>query len=504
MFFKRNTLGIIIHNGLLATVALAGGPAPSTVTPNLVVGYVDSSGVAHETTVVDNVTTITGKAPFSVEFLGYGSVSQQADSNTAEKAFWDLGFLFNYGENLGTTWSLTGLAKDTDRGIPVTAHTYTTVGTHQARMTCRDSAGNQAFVRVNVVVTDPGAGVDMTSGVIPTWVSGTTYNAPAGGTWGATNFSGLHDIIIRKTGAGADPVFGAVTLEGDAQTSGTQVRAAGIRFQNCDVAQVQWFGAGMSYCSFVGGRVRMVSLPYMMYYADQAAIGTAALAANTKIARGLFLQDTGELNDSGAGYVMIGDCRSLHFKNVYSRKTTSAQHNIRGTYRNSSFRHCLLNNSVAGSVSYWKFQGWMATLNLNLPTYRGDMDEWQDNDTVATGAGGRRLGLPCSHVAVVDSRMGLSGSDQPAANAGFGPENNDVDAAEGSEFAGFEHCSYVWTNQWYTLDLSGRYLGRRDVKLTDGAGAEINVAAGVNHPNRTPIGWEGPYFTTGTRPVVVP
>lgn len=508
MTLRAGDIGLLFMPGgpywvdLAATVT----PPPATgVVPNLVVGYVDSDGARHTTTVVDNVTTITGKAPFSVEFLGHGSVSEQADSDTADEAFWNLGFLFNYGENLGTTWSLSGLSRDTDRGIPVTAHTYTTVGTHQARMTCRDSAGNQSFIRVNVVVTDPGAGVNMTSGVIPTWVSGTTYNAPAGGTWGATNFGGLHDIIIRKTGAGADPVFGTVTLQGDAVTSGgAQTRAAGIRFVGCDVANVTFGSAGFDYCSFIDGRVRMLTLPYMTYYADQAAINGVDQAANTRMARGLFLQNTGELNDSGAGYVFIGDCRSMHLKNVYSRKTTTAQHNIRGTFKNSSFRHCLLNNSVSGSVSYWKFQGWPCTLNLNLPTYRGDVDPWPDNDTVATGSGGRRLGLACSHVAVVDCAMGLVGSDQPDANAGFGPENNDVDAAEGSEMAGFEYCNWYWPTNWYTIDLSGRGLGRRDCKLDAGAGADVSVAAGTNHPNRTPIGWEGPYYITGTRPVVIP
>jgi hypothetical protein len=202
--------------------------------------------------------------------------------------------------------------------------------------------------------------------------------------------------------------------------------------------------------------------------------------------------------------VLIGDMRGLHLKNVTSVKASAGNHNIRGTYAYSSFRHCLLNNTVAGSVSYWKFQGWECTLNVSLPTLKGTPDAWPSTDMVVTGVGGRRLGLPSSRVAVVDCHMGLTGSDQPDANAGFGPENNNAEPAQGCELAGFEYCNWFWPTSWYTIDLSGRALGRRDCKLDDGAGGDVSVAAGVNHPNRTPDGWDGPYYTTGTRPVVVP
>jgi len=482
-------------------------PPPGSVTPAMTVGYMDSSGNRQWTTVVDNVTTISGTAPFFVEFYGGDSVSGQSDSNTPEEAFWNLGFLMNYGESLGGNWSLSGRPRDTDRGIPVFGHTYTTAGTHQARLTCRDSAGNQAFIRVNVVVSAPGAGVDMTSGVLPTFADNTVYNAPAGGTWPAISgqLNGRRNIIIRKTGSGADPVFGTVTLDGRNEPNTTITRTGGIRFLNCDVAQITCGNVGFDYCAFVGGRVRQINLPPMLFSANEifAQSRTALQASNVRMIRGLMLQDTGTLDESpAAGYNMIGEGRGFHFKNVASIKTSTAQHNIRGVFAYSSFRHCLMRNTVAGSVSYWKFQGWGATNGSNTP------DEWQADDTVVNYAAGRVLGLPSTRVAIVDCQMSQAGDPNPSANAGFGPQNNLPESPEGCELSGFEYCNWAQTSNWFTIDLSGRNLGRRDCRLNLGAGGDVSVASGTNHTvfpaGRIPPGWGGPYYDSGTRPVPVP
>lgn len=487
----------------------AAAPAPpAAVTPALSVGYLDASGARQWTSIADGVTTISGIAPFAVTFYGGDSVSTATDADSALKAFNALGYLFNFGEALGGNWAGTGRPVDTERGGPVAGHVYTTAGTFQARLTCRDSAGNQAFVRVNVVVSAPGAGVDMTSGVIPAFASNTVYNAPAGGTWGniAGQLDGLQNVIIRKTGAGADPVFGTVTLDSRNEPNSAITRTRGVRFVGCDVARIEYGNVGFDYCAFVGGRVRALAMPDMGYAGDQIFAGgrTALQASNVRMARGLFLHNTGVLNDSGAGYVIIGGLRELHLRGITLEKTSAAQHNTRGLFAYSSFRNCVFNNTVTGSVSYLKLQGWDCTVGVSLPTLKGTPDPWPADDTVVNYAAGRRLGLPLSCVCVADCVMGLAGSDQPDANLGFGPENNNTEPAQGCERASLDHCTTVWADQWYTADLTGRYLAVRDYRLSNGAGALMNVAAGVNHPNRTPDGWAGPYYAAGSRPVVVP
>lgn len=501
MFLKLNAVGIIISSGMLATVPV---PDASNVTPVLYVGYVDTSGNRQWTSVLDNVTTITGVAPFAAELDGGSTVSTATDSDTADEAFQALGFLFNYGEAKGTTWSTTGRPFDTDRGGPISAHVWDTPGTYQVRMWARNAAGDQALIRFNVVVTDPGAGTNMTSGVIPTFASNTVYNAPAGGTWGniTSQLNGLHNVIIRKTGSGADPVFGTVSLDNRNEPNTAITRTRGVRFQNCDIANLTYGNVGFDCCAAVGGRVRVLTLQNMFYAADQVIVQgmTSQQAQNVRMARGLILQNTGSMGDSGGGYVLIGEIRGLHLKGVTLTKSSTGQHNTRGVFKNSSFRNCVFNNTASGSVSYLKLQGWEC-MNAGGDT----PDAWPDTDMVVTAAGGRRLGLPLSRVCIVDCVFGLSGSSQPTANIGIAPENNiGTDPDQGSELTSIDHCITVWTTQWYTVDLSGRYLACRDYKLNNGAGATLNFGAGTANMNRVPPEWDGPYYTTGTRPVPVP
>lgn len=505
MFLRIGNTGIILAAGMLASIVLGEEPPPAgAVTPALTVSYVDTSGNPQNTAVVDNVTTVTGAAPFFVSFNAYGFVSTVTDADTADKAFCTLEYLFEFGEARGTTWATTGRSTDTERGGPVCGYGYETPGTYQCRVWGRDSAGNQGYIRLNVVVTDPGAGTNMTSGVIPTFASNTVYNAPAGGTWGdiTSQLNGLHNVIIRKSGSGADPYFSSVSLDNRNEPNSAITRTSGVRFLNCDIGNLTYGNVGFDHCAAINGRVRMLTLQNMYSAADQLLVNnrTQQQCENVRMARGLLLQNTGELGDSGGGYVLIGEIRGLHLRGITSTKTSTGQHNTRGVFKESSFRNCVFNNTTAGSVSYLKFQGWECTAGPNVP------DAWPSTDMVVSGAGGRRLGLPLSMVCVSDCIMGLAGSDQPDANIGLGPENNiNGEPAQGCELSRIDHCVTPWTTQWYTVDLSGRYLACRDYRLNNGAGALLDVGENTAHTNRTPPGWDGPtYIGNALDAVVVP
>lgn len=509
MFLRIGNTGIILAAGMLASIVLGEEPPPAgAVTPALTASYVDTSGNPQNTAVVDNVTTVTGAAPFFVSFNAYGFVSTVADADTADKAFCTLEYLFEFGEARGTTWATTGRSTDTERGGPVCGYGYEVPGTYQCRVWGRDSAGNQGYIRLNVVVTDPGAGTNMTSGVIPAFADFTVYNAPAGGTWGdiTSQLNGKKGVIIRKSGSGADPYFSSVSLDNRNEPNSAITRTAGVRFLNCDIGNLTYGNVGFDHCAAINGRVRVLTLQNMYYAADQViAQGmTSQQAQNVRVARGLLLQNTGELGDSGGGYVLIGEIRGLHLRGISTRKTSAGQHNIRGVVKESSIRNCLIDNAVvtgeSRGVSYLKFQGWECTAGPNVP------DAWPSTDMVVSGAGGRRLGLPLSMLCVSDCIFGLATSVKPVANIGIGPENDlSSDPDQGCELARIDHCVTPWTDQWYTVDLSGRYLACRDYRLNNGAGALLDVGENTAHPNRTPPGWNGPtYVGAALDAVVVP
>lgn len=478
-----------------------GGSSPpaSGVFPVLTVRAVDATGARQELTVVDGVTTLTGVAPFFVEFLGYGSYSSDEACNTPDKGFWNLGFRTSFGSAIGGLWSNTLRWRGFDDGLPITAFGYEDVGTHQASLRVVAPSG-EATVRVNIVVTDGGAGVTLTPGVLPAFASGTVYNAPAGGTWpDITNqLDGLHNVVIRKTGEGADPYFPLVTLDNRNTADFEMTRSAGIRFHNCDVGNVQFGNAGFDSCAFVGGRVRGLAIPDYNYWADQliANESSALAASNVRLPRGLLLQDTGQMDDlQGYGYVVVGSGRGIHFRNMRFNKTTVNQHSVRGVFCESSVHDCEFNTTVS-SVSYIKLQG-------NDCTVADTPDPWPDSDMVVTATGTRRrLGLGLRLTVVSASIIGVTGSVQPTTFVSMGPENNvGAEPAQGVELSGFEFNVTAHPSAWYSCDLDGRYLGARANRYNLGDGAIWGVASGTNHPDRVPTSWEGPYFT-GSVPAV--
>ncbi len=513
----------MIRNGDSGLLFLAGGfqsvdlstPPSGAVTPVLEASYAIGA-TRYRTSVIDNVTTISGTAPFSVTFDAYGSVSTASDCDTALKGFVNLRFSYNFGEARGTTWGTTGLSTDTERGGAVAGYTFETPGTHQVILNIEDSAGNSQPIRVNFVISAPGSGVAMTSGVIPTFADNTVYDAPAGGTWGdiTSQLRGKVNVIIRKSGGGADPVFGTVTLDDRNEPTGTVTRTIGVRFLNCDVAKVTCGNLGFDYCSFVNGRVRAIELPTWYSAADQAvankATRTVEQGYNVRTPRGLFLQNTGDLGEpSGSDYVLFVDgLQELHLRGVTLTKDTVGQHNLRGVLRKSSIRNCIHRNIVAGTTSFNKLQGWDCTVGVSLPGQHGTPDAWPEDDTVVAFATGgdnkptRILGLPSSRVCWSDTIMGPSGSNQPTTNFGAGPENNNVEPAQGCELITVDYCYSDIATPWFQPSATGRFI-RFDYRYGGANGTQFTVSEGTDQPNRVPDGWNGPYYS-GRRPVPTP
>lgn len=492
-------------------------PPPSgAVTPALTLSYLDGDGVRHRTPVIDGVTTITGPAPFSVTFDAGGSLSTASDANTADLAFVNLKYLFNFGENRGTTWATTGRPTDTERGGPVAGYTFETVGTHQPAVQVTNSLGQQSTITCTVVVTALGAGTDMTPDVLPAFVNGGVYNAPAGGTWPniGSHLNGLHNVTIRKVGSGADPYFPEVNLESRNEPDGTVTRTRGIRFLGCDVGKVTCGNLGFDYCSFTNGWVRCVELPTWYSAAEQAYSNrdtrTPDQGRNVRTPRGLFLQSTGVLGQpAGSDYVMFVDgLQELHLRGVTLRKTTGGQHILRGVLYRSSIRNCIEEATGETPTSINKLQGWDCTLGLSLPSNTGTPDEWPEDDTVvafnpvAPGGDGkpnRMLGLPSWMVCWSDCILGPAGTSQPTTNFGVGPENNIPDQpAQGAGRIAVDHCYSGFTTPWYEPSATGKAI-RFDYRYGGPDGTQFTVAEGTHQPLRVPAGWDGPYFT-GVRP----
>lgn len=343
-------------------------PPPGSVVPALEVEYVDGSGVRHTTAVVDGVTTISGVAPLLVQFDASASravAAFDAQSTVTDAeiyAAWHAGFRLNYGEGSGTyTYPVgTSYPRNEDTGPPLFSHIYRSSGTHTARLKVRDALGNEATISFTVVVSAaPSAThIPVSAGSWPTWSNSTRYTLQAGGdyrSFGNLNTGGRHNIIIEKTGSGADPRIANFNPDGRSKfdaVSAAEYRAAHIRLINIDVESFSEGQRGFDYVGIIGGMVRSFSLgPQAFLWTE----GSDIVRSNVRINRGLFLEDTLIQNTSATnGFVIFGETKGFHARNTQFRHlvngpTTWLMLRLYGT--DHTFRNCFWYSEANGSGS---------------------------------------------------------------------------------------------------------------------------------------------------------
>jgi hypothetical protein len=316
------------------TFAAAPPPAPSgAVVPALEAEYVDGAGVRHTLAVVDGVTTISGVAPFLVQFKAAGTraptafAAQSAVTDPEIYAAWYVGNRMSYGEGSGTWTYPTGTShpRNEDTGPPEFAHIYRTAGTHTARLRVRDVLGNEATIACSVVVSAAPAAthIPVAAGAWPTWANNTRYTLQAGGdyrSFGNIDTGGRHNIIIEKTGSGADPRIGNFNPDGRSKFSAVaaaEYRAAHIRLVNIDVESFSEGQRGFDYVGIIGGLVRSMSLGAQAFFWTE---GSDIVRSNVRINRGLFLEDTVIQNTAATnGFVIFGETKGFHARNTQFR-----------------------------------------------------------------------------------------------------------------------------------------------------------------------------------------
>ena len=94
-------------------------------------------------------TRVTGVAPLAVLF----------DSTTTTAAsgvdtFRQITYSYNFGDDRGQTWAVSGLPKNTQTGGPVSAHVFDVAGTYTVKVRATDASGAYSDASVTVTVTN--------------------------------------------------------------------------------------------------------------------------------------------------------------------------------------------------------------------------------------------------------------------------------------------------------------------------------------------------------------
>lgn len=496
------------------------GGGSEDIFPHLEIEYVNTNGTRTRTEVESGVTSITCVAPCIVSFDATGTLSNASDGDTEPEAIYNIGYRFNFGEGIGGHWDYPAYAdvndrplKDEDVGPPITTYVYTVPGSYTARLRVRDSEDNEDTISFAVNISDPGAGVDISTGDgdWPDFQSDTVYNLDGDYTsFGPVDTTGLKNVVFRrKPGASSDPTIGAWVIESRQPNSSAAAnpltRSINIRMWNVNITgNITYAAIGVDYVGVIGGEMTGIDLdPSEAFYYNASDVTGEARLGNIRYSRGIVLWDCGEVTEQGNGYpVFASPIRAFHARNVVFNKTggSSGAHAFRGIFSHGSVRSSLMTNSAASS-SYIKIYG--DSVNATYPFGT----EWRSDDLVGHTTGTKTRYIYSTHKFFMSQiQLGRAGHTLPTSNVGCGPQSNSAGPDEPISMCGFEDMVWYETTNVSTGDqdaeMSGQYLAMRNMKKNMGAGSEVSKQVGV-HTNRMPPGWDGPYLleTTNTRPV---
>lgn len=521
LFLRKGDHGILLTSTGAGKVDLS-APAVENITPAMTVEYVDGSGVRHTTPVVDGMTSISGVAPLLVQFdasdtrcpTAYAAQSELTDEEIY--AAWHAGFRLNYGEGSGT-WDYpagTSYPKNEDTGPPLFSHIYRSAGTHTTRLRVKDALDNEATISLSVVVSAaPSAtNIAVSAGAWPTWANNTRYTLDAGGdyrSFGTLNTGGRHNIIIEKTGEGADPRIATFSPDGRSKfdaTEAAEYRAAHIRLINIDVEAFSEGQRGFDYVGILGGMVRSVSFgPQVFFWTE----GSELVQSNVRISRGIFFEESIVQNTSATnGFVIFGEIKGFHARNTQFRHmvngpTTWLMLRLYGT--DHTLRNCLWYSEAEGGGSNGLPLGQfcIATPSADTPVH------WRDDDRVGPLGGSARYAYICERQFMHRNQLYAEGSFLTNGTATVGSEGGlSGDSRIRPRIMGWEDCVYYPSGstalslQLASVRAQGGFWrnNRKNMGSGDHVGAET---AQPNAETGDSTTFAGPKLieTTNTRPV---
>jgi hypothetical protein len=524
-FYRVNDVGILYSLGGAYSVDFSTPepPPPSgAVAPALTVEYVDGSGVRYTSVVVDGVTTISGVAPLLVQFDASASrvptafADQSAITDEAAHAYLMAGYRLNCGEGSGAYAYPVGTAypRNEETGPPLFAHIYRTAGTHTARLKVRDALGNESTLALSVVVSAAPAAthIPVSDGAWPTWANNTRYTLQAGGDYrafGQINTGGRHNIIIEKTGSGADPRIGTFTPDGRSKFDAValaEYRASHIRLVNIDMDSFDTGQRGFDYVGIIGGLVRNAGLGAQDFLWTE---GSEIVRSNCRYGRGLFVEDAQmQSGSTSSGFVLFGAIKGFHARNTQFRHmvngpTTYLMLRLYGT--DHSIRNCLWFSEANGGSANGLPLGQFA---IPAPSAEPAI-VWRSDDMVGPLTGSTRYALISERQVVQHSQVHAEGSFLTNSPATVGSEGGlGGDDRIRPRLMGWEDCVFYPTGDvgilGQTADVRAQHGFWRNVRRDMGAGTPVGATtAQANDAVGDQVTFAGPKLieTTNSRPV---
>jgi PKD repeat protein len=438
---------------------------------------------------------ISGVAPLAVQFD-----ASNTTSSSVSTAFHLLRYDFNFGDDRGQTWSVSGLPKNTQSGGPIAAHVFDLPGTYTVRVTARNPANNEsAQATLTITVQDPNT-VFSGSNTICVSTSGNYTGCPAGSvqqtslpsvqsqkrillrrgeSFGAISINhGISNVLIGSFGSGNKPRvnridIGAlnptnnqfpsdiITMDLNIQESFTQyVTGSRLLLYRCDfdVPSSTDVDSQIGLSSAFDYIVENHTLAANQYYQPREifVVENVAFGSTT----------TPHTNMSGVGSqtVIMGN-----------RMGIARQHTIRMYRMNKGF---IAHNHLRGISS--------DGIRVALKIHSNGLGNYDDNYAISGNTWASRK------LVIANNILG-DPNDTNSFTGGVSPQNSGPDSREGIEDTILENNRfYRGPNTNTEFILMGRRMSNRGNVRIDGGPVNINQFG--HSYELLPPEWDGPYF----------
>ncbi|MGM9427135.1 PKD domain-containing protein [Hydrogenophaga sp. MI9] len=451
------------------------------------------------TTVVAQLeaTRLSGPAPLAVQFDASGTTS----SLSSQHPFHQVRYAFNFGDDQGLSWPVSGLPKNTQSGGPLAAHVYDLPGTYQVRVRATDQAGGYSERSVTVEVTDPNA-VYTGTGTICVSTAANFSGCPAGASQSralpsSATYSG-HRVLLRR-----GETFDTINIPHGSQN--VQVGAFGTGAKP-RVSSVLVGVLNPPNSSFPRD-ITIMDLDVLQRFEQFVTMSRLLLYRNTfEVPTGEFIP--AQINIASALAYIVQNHTLAANQYFQPRELFVVENMVRGSTANplvnmagEGSRFVLMGNDMGTAqqhtVRIWEMhKGFIAHnalrgrssdgIRVSLKVHSGGLGDYNDNYAISGSVYASR------QIVIANNRLG-DPTDNNSFTGGASPQNNTDSSREGLEDVVLEsNVFYRGPNTNTEFILMGRRMTARGNIRADGG--TPNISQYQNSYQLLPAEWVGPFY----------
>lgn len=438
-------------------------------------------------------TRVSGTAPLAVLFDATGTTAPAGTD-----AFRQLNYTFDFGDDRGLTWAVSGMPKNQESGGPIAAHVFDVAGTFTVKVRATDGNGQYSEATVQVTVSDPNT-VYAGTKTICVSPSGNYTGCPSGAAqktslptaWSGErvllhrgeSFSaiGIQDgntgVQVGAYGTGAAPVVASVGV--GSWRPATAAFASDVTVMDLDVKDGLWQSLGARVLFYRNRTSSQSSNLAMSFGGEYYWYGSDPLRTVDQSAfynaREIFLVE----NDARGP-----DTSTISYGAFGSGSRVALLGNTFGRQQYHSVRITALNKGI---IAHNEMQGISASGTMHsLKLHSDGLSSYADGfinppDGVS--------GWASSQIVVTQNLFG-NAADNNQWIVAVSPQNDEY--AEGLEDVIIAANRFVrGPNAVQDLTLGGRRLTYRGNTVVGGG----TLSEGIGHAGALPAAWNGPYYS---------